>query len=424
MKTKYISEIVVNSNRQRKDFDIDELTKLRDSIASKGLLHPIVLENDHKTLVAGERRIRAIKLLRAVAPSYRFDNQSINVNEVPYVVIGDLSPIDIREAELEENIIRVELSWQERAQAIKELSELRWEQNAGRVTYKELAKEIAGKGATSSDQMFVSDAISLASHLDDPDIASAPTQREAMRRLQKKAKKAINTALAIASGNKVSSGDHILILGDAKEELAKLDDRVFDCVITDPPYGINASAFGTQAATEHDYEDDYESAMETVAHILTQSFRISKGEAHLYLFCSIEMWQHLRNMAGAVGWDVWPRPLIWAKGHLGMLPRPNHGPRYTYEAILFANKGDKETQIVGSDVLNFIPDDDKENGAQKPVELYAELLRRSCQPGDRIIDMCCGTGTVFAAANKLKLIATGIEREKDQYAIASMRIVE
>jgi ParB family transcriptional regulator, chromosome partitioning protein len=59
-----IAAIQHNPHQPRQDFDPDELQRLADSIASHGLLQPVVVrprEGGHQ-LIAGERRLRAAKL--------------------------------------------------------------------------------------------------------------------------------------------------------------------------------------------------------------------------------------------------------------------------------------------------------------------------------------------------------------------------
>ena len=65
VRTLRISEIEPNENQPRRNFDVDALQQLADSIAEHGLLQPIVvrpLPNGMYQIVAGERRWRAAKL--------------------------------------------------------------------------------------------------------------------------------------------------------------------------------------------------------------------------------------------------------------------------------------------------------------------------------------------------------------------------
>lgn len=92
---------VIVGERRREDYgDIDGLAK---SIAKYGLLHPVVIDEDHN-LVAGERRLRAL--------------QSLGWNNIPVRSIGDLTEAERREIELEENLQRKDLSAAERSRTI------------------------------------------------------------------------------------------------------------------------------------------------------------------------------------------------------------------------------------------------------------------------------------------------------------------
>ena len=100
------------------------------------------------------------------------------------------------------------------------------------------------------------------------------------------------------------------------------------------------------------------------------------------------------------------------------------GPRKTYEACLYARKGGKGVNQVGADVVDIPSAKGELHAAQKPVDLYAHLLRWSCIPGDKVIDPFMGSGTIFPAANELKVFATGIERSAIHFAVAQKRLKE
>ena len=419
MKTIKLSDIIIKPNRQRREFDATALSQLKQSIKTKGLMHPVVMENDQVTLAAGERRVRAVKLLSS---SYQHDGSVVPEGHIPYICLGDLSPIDIREAELEENTHRADLSWQEKAAALQELHELRSEQTGGKQTLGATASEVFGGDPTSNQRAAVSEALTIAKHLDDPEIAKATSQKEAIKILEKKKKQEHNAKLAEIFGSRVSSVDHQLLNGDMRIDLLELPSNVFSCVVADPPYGVGADEFGSQSYG-HNYEDSEDYAIGLVEFMAEQLYRVCLPQAHLYMFCDFSLFSRVSTMLQDYGWDVWPRPLIWSK-HGGMLPRPEHGPRNTYECIIFANKGNKKVNAVYPDVIEVANVTDREHGAQKPVDLYIDLFKRSTMPGDHVLDPCAGSGTIFPAANRMRLKATGIEKDASNYAIALRRIDE
>ena len=102
-----------NKNQPRKVFSKKPLEELAASIASKGILQPILVRPDPKVpdlyeIVAGERRWRAAQLAQ--------------VHEVP-VVIGEFSDLEVLEVAIIENIQRSDLNPVEEALGFKQLQE-------------------------------------------------------------------------------------------------------------------------------------------------------------------------------------------------------------------------------------------------------------------------------------------------------------
>jgi DNA modification methylase/ParB-like chromosome segregation protein Spo0J len=416
--------LLIPENRQRRTFDEKRIQDLASSILSKGLMHPPVcrFDGENYVLVAGERRTRALRSIHLLDVSIQCNDQTIPAGSFPVTLLGDLPPLALREAELEENTIRVDLSWQEQASAIAELDALRADQkeaaglpHSARAT----ASEIIGREAQGSEITKVTDAIIVSKHLHDPDVMKAKTTKEAMKVIRKKAEAAHREVLA--ENFNPEESPHNAILGSCFTYAKALPDAFFDCILTDPPYGIGADGFGDMAGTTHDYSDTEDYALTCYQLVAHEGFRVAKPEAHLYAFLDPRLWHQISFEFTVAGWDVWPTPLIWNKLN-GMLPKPEHGPRRTYEMILFATKGKKKVHKVGADILTFPLLSDRDHGAQKPVPLYSELLSRSCYPGDTVLDFFMGSGTIFPAANRAKLAATGMEINKEYYHLALSRL--
>lgn len=103
-----IDRITVGKRVRRDYGDIDGLA---ESIQLNGLLHPLIVDDDG-TLIAGERRLRAVRQL--------------GLEEVPVRRWGHLDAQQRREIELEENLQRLNLSTNEleRSRAISRAAEL------------------------------------------------------------------------------------------------------------------------------------------------------------------------------------------------------------------------------------------------------------------------------------------------------------
>ena len=425
-----LSDLIIPERRQRQLFAEKPLGDLRESILSKGLLHPPVaqFDGDTYTLVCGERRTRAIQTIAELDIPFQCDGRTVPPGFIPIILITDLSSIDIREAELEENTHREPLTWQEQAAAIAELYELRAEQAslAGEAppTATSVATEIKGDGtqAAGSQIQRVTEAVILSRHLEDPDVLKAKSTKEAMKVVRKKAEAAQRAVLAATFDQ--SKTNHTLHHDSAFDRLPLLQDSSADLILTDPPYGVGADTFGDMSSTGHDYKDDLEYAMQCYALLARQGFRIAKPTATLYAFCDIRHFEKISLELALAGWTVWETPLIWNKQN-GMLPRPDYGPRRTYETLVMAIKGSPRFLKTGApDVLTFPLKEEIKHGAQKPVELYVELIQRAVMPGATVLDPFAGSGTIFPAANRAKVIATGIERVEATYHLALSRMAD
>lgn len=416
------TDLIILPNRQRKNFDEGKLEELAASIQDKGILHPPVVRNDGRTLVAGERRSKAMAYLSHMKIPFFFEGQPVPPGHMPVTLIGELTSIQIREAELEENLCRVDLSWQEEAFAIAELTALRQEQHES-WTMKDTAKELDNTTDEPSSVAYskVKEAEILKNYMDDPEVLKAKSSKEAVKLVRKKVQAKMNAMMAEVHKN--SDTKHNILNADLRDVLPGLPDKTFSVILTDPPYGVNADSFGSMAKAEHQYTDSPEHAMELIRFVATEGYRIACDEAHAYVFCDIRMWPQFCVEFAAAGWDVWNTPLIWVKSN-GMLPRPEHGPRRCYETVLYAIKGDKKVNTVQPDVLMVSEVQRPTFGAEKPAALYRNLLRRSVMPGDNVLDCFAGAGPILPAANSCAVTATAIELNVDKYNHILLRLEE
>jgi DNA modification methylase/ParB-like chromosome segregation protein Spo0J len=426
-------DIYIEENRQRKNLSAESLLELAGSISQVGLIHPVVVRRDDQdrvVLVAGERRLRSLEYIWNFGQNVKCGEYSIPVNQVPCVYLGEIDPIQAYEIELEENIRRLDISWQERAQATARLAQLKKEIDGEEPSPAKLAEEVglspSAEGGGGSAAQAVRQDIILAKFLTDPDIAGAKSRAEAFKLLKRKEDSARNAEV----GRQITAtlaGEHRLIKGDCLEILPTLPDSSFDVILTDPPYGINAQDFGDSAGTGgavggHFYDDSPEAFEKLMAGLAKESIRIAKAQAHLYVFCDIEWFLYLRRLFDDQGWKVFRTPLVFVNPSGSRAPWPQKGPQRKYQLVLYAIKGNRPVTAVLGDVITCSSDPNQGHHAQKPVALYTDLLRRSVRAADSVLDPFAGTGTIFPAAHGLKCKATGIEMDEAACGIAAKRL--
>lgn len=442
MPIRYLNEVRVPPGRVRKEFTEQELNDLAASILEVGLLHPPVVEDDG-SLLAGERRFRALTLLSERGETYHCNGKWISPGLIMTTDIRELTRSQRLQAEIDENTIRVDISWQEKAEATARLHELRQLQRdttavdeggePSKQTPTDTAAELRGKEPEQVTGREVADVRAdlmvqtwLSNHPDDLDVAGARSRAEALRQIEIKMENEHRESLARRFLARKPSEGHVIELADLRAQLPLVADAQFDAIITDPPWGVDSHTWTNQESIrQHTYLDDmhtFETIHECIA---KEGFRVCKPRAHLYLFCAHRKFETLAKLFRSVGWDVWPQPLIWWKGsNVGIAPRPEHGPRNTYECILFANKGNKRVLALRPDVLLVPQPTTNVRAAEKPAGIYWECLSRSCLPGDEVLDPCCGTGPLLPAANALKLRATLYDVAPDAIGLASQRLAE
>lgn len=433
-------DLVVIEDRQRKEISPKELLDLKISIATKGLFHaPVMSVQDTEIkLVAGERRYKAMCELHLEGTTFKYNDTPVPLFEIPYVRIGDLSSVDLMEAELEENILRAPLTWLEECEAKAKIHELRKELNPSQ-TFTDTARHIISKvGAdeTVKDPVAavakdVSAAVLIAKHKNDPAVRSAKNARQAQTAILDKLEAAMRAKLV--QQTKDFKPKHFLLRGDCRDILPTMPDEQFDLIFSDPPYGINADT--AKGDSKHWYDDSPENALNIYKTIISQGFRVAKRKAALLLWADIDFFVELRTYAAQHGWTCWRTPLIMFKGQQGHAPWGRAGFIRSYEILLYAVKGQRELYSPGGpDVLDYPSIHRNRLGteytnrhgrihaAEKPVLALTHYLSRILLEGQTVLDPCCGSGSIFPAAENVKAIATGIELSEHYYNVAASRL--
>lgn len=431
MKTIPISSIIVDPERQRSEFDDTAQGELNESIQTNGLISPIIVrvEADGIHLVAGERRLRGVSLLATLGLSITHAGQPIPKAHIPVIDFGELTPLQQQELEYAENAHRQDLTWQENLRATERLHSLRTAQAVARGETQSInatAEEIFGR----SDGSFrdtVKTALVVAKHMDNPAVAKASTLKEAAKVIRRVEETTRREHLAAVQGTRSVSDRFKVYNADCLTWMKDQPDAQFDVILTDPPYGMGADTFGDaagrMAGIDHEYADGAEETHELLRKCIPEWYRLAKAQAHLYLWCDIDMFTELRTLCRDAGWWTFRTPLINLKPEGGRVPWPENGPRRSYEICLFAVKGKRPVTSIRPDYFESrLTEGNLGHGAQKPVEAYVELLKRSCRPGDTVLDTFAGTGTIFPAAAAVGVNAVGVEMAQAAYGICLERI--
>jgi DNA modification methylase len=113
----------------------------------------------------------------------------------------------------------------------------------------------------------------------------------------------------------------------------------------------------------------------------------------------------------------WIGNLIWDKGQPGL----GYTIRYAHEEIALLKYGDAKTTQAIMSILrgNCLT---KDHPHEKPVDVMKALILFGSQPGDVILDPCCGTGASGVASLSTGRKWVGIEMDPAYVAIAQRRV--
>lgn len=400
-----VEQIIVPSERFR-EADKQKVGDIAESLARFGQLQPVILQRDN-TLVDGLHRLTAVK--------------QANLPVVQAVYRDEMDELFLRELELEVNIQRKEMTWQERTRAIASLHDIRvqrdpnWSQSQ--------TQELTG----AKRQADISEAIQITKMAKlFPEIGKAKSKNQALSWI--KAKAASVMRVQAVKHNKIDFGniEQKIAHGDSVEIIKQIPDHSFNAIITDPPFGIdydNKVSGSSQSLSA--YEDSAQS-YERLLSMAPDLYRVLKPDGWLIWFFGISWYERCKEVFRAAGFIVDEIPIVWDRSDAKPFTiRPDRYFGRSYDVALHCIKGDPQMiQRSKSNVLRIPPVDsgDKELTVERPVELYAELIRRLTVPKEIVADFFVGSGSCPAAAAMLGRDYFGVERDAERRAVAIKKI--
>jgi len=219
----------------------------------------------------------------------------------------------------------------------------------------------------------------------------------------------------IENANK-DAKDRAIFGKDALDVLPTLEGDSVDCVVTDPPYGVDYSSI--RPSDNPEFDDTEKNAFDVIDSALEEMKRVCKANAHIYIFFSMSEYEKVVDMASK-HFEVEKTPLIWAKhNHAPSAPGSNgfeKGYAQKYEPVLFCKmpNGDERTLNggVSPNVLKHQrpSGDGRTHDTQKPRSLLKELIKNSTGKGERVLDPFAGSGSTLLSAKELSRHYVGVE---------------
>lgn len=400
-----VEDVVVPSGRFRAA-DEKTVAGIVESLERFGQLQPIIIEKD-MSLVDGLHRLEAMK--------------KSGCANIAAVFSEDADDLFLREMELEVNIRRKEMTWQERERAIVALHEMKMSTDPTWTAAQTSALANTYGGET------ISRSIKLVKMMDAfPELATAKSVHQATSWGNAKAAAVLRVFEVKNNTIDFSDIESKIVLGDSVEVIKSVPDNSFRAIITDPPFGVNYDNRVTaKIGTISDYEDS-EDSYERLLSMAPDLYRVLKEDGWLIWFFGISWYSRVKEVFRDVGFIVDEIPVIWDRSDgRTYTTRPDRYFGRGYDVALHCIKGSPEMiQRSKSNVLRIPPltASDKELLVERPVELYEELIRRLTVPGEKVADFFVGSGSCPAACAKLGRDYFGVERDAERRAFAIQKI--
>lgn len=409
------ADIVIDrANRQRKIID----TKgLKDSIARRGVMQPIIVTRD-LLLMAGERRLTA--------------SLELGLPDIPCRFFEDLSPTETMIVELEENLKRSDLTWQDTAAAIAQLHSI-YVASDSTWTHGKTGE------AVGIDASYIGRFLRVAQDLSNPAIARQTALETAYNMLKRADERRSADALseimsashevvipaesqtgealpegaelplaipplakALPTVAEVAAGEAVPILNQAFGEWAESYSGLpFNFLHCDFPYGINVfdGEYGDNTGTEG-YSDTKDVYFDLIEALARHQDKLISHSAHIMFWFSMEHYIATFDAFDSLFPDiVWQKfPLLWMKSdNVGIMPDPKRGPRRIYETCLIGTRGDRP---VVKPVANAYacPTDKRFHPSTKPEPMLRHFFQMFVDNGTRMLDPTCGSASALRAA--------------------------
>lgn len=409
-----LHQVIIPEDRQRKHFDETKIADLAVSIRTHGLINPIVITREN-VLVAGERRLLA--------------HQQLAFDQIAFRYAESLDKTELSLIELEENVRREDLTWQEHVEAIQAFHELK-SQTEEDWSGDRTAKELNIARTQVYNSLRVADAIreGVKEVIEAPKFSSA--YNFASRRLERQTASSARSVAAITEA--VVKNEPAPVLNEKElanapikryasieqanfHEWSAQSQHSYNLIHCDFPYGINATKVG-QSSAKHfgGYEDEPDVYWKLLDTFLANQDNFCSESAHLIFWFSMDFYSETKSRLEATGWRVNPFPLVWAKSdNRGILPDSERGPRRIYETAFFASRGDRKIVRACSNAYHGATTKEY-HMSEKPHAMLTHFFRMVVDSSTTLLDPTCGSGMAVKVAEELGAsYALGLEMSED-----------
>lgn len=414
LKTLKLSEITFG-DRFRQDYG--DLEELAASIKEKELINPITvtLRDGQYILAAGGRRYLACKLL--------------NMEEIPCRIYEkELSELELRAIELEENIKRKGMSFIEECNIKAEMLRVQQEihgvkkstaADAAGVSLRDVAQNIGISHAQFSRDVELAKSMEAFPELP---WDKCKTKHEALKMVNKLEETMLRKELAKrveeTLGNKKENVflQKLLdcyIVGDFFTHVKDLPSNYFNLVEIDPPYAIDLKTNKREYAydAEKYNEVPFEKYPSFMTELFKECYRVMSENSYLICWFGPEPWfAMIHKWLTDAGFKTTRNVGIWSKPN-GQCNHPSMYLANSYEMFFYAWKGSPVIAKQGRN-NNFVYGQNSANKVhptERPIEMIADVITTFGMEGSKVLVPFAGSGNTLIAAAMNSMIPLGYD---------------
>lgn len=396
---------VAKGDRQRKD--VGDLQPLIYSINLRGLIHPIVLTRDY-VLVAGERRLESCRQLGWTNITFQF--------------VDELDEEELELIELDENLKRKDLTWQEEHNAyMKRINALT--KRFPDITQEELGVHIGGL-----QKSTVSKHLAYEQEKTHPVVLRQIENKNTFKAASnaavrvKELRKANDPVYTIEPFNAIYSP---IITEDFTQWVQTYTGPKFNLIHCDFPYGIGShTTIGQYSFLPVNYTDSPDTFWNLFDTLKEYLDVFCAESAHIFFWFSPNIYCEVqRALNGLEGFKFEEHPLVWQRGeNEGIAPDYTRRPRRIYEMAFFGWRNDR--QIFQTKANSFVsPTERNHHPHEKSEDALRHWFEMCVNSDTSIFDPTCGSGSALRAAKSLGATTIlGLETNKEYAEGAKKRL--
>jgi adenine-specific DNA-methyltransferase len=226
---------------------------------------------------------------------------------------------------------------------------------------------------------------------------------------------------------------HQIWHGDSRVECAKFKPGRVQCIVTDPPFGVDnqsnmaVTKDGKEYARKIANDESPEVAMQVFREVMDVLLPKTADDCDMYVFTAYQVlkeWLGLLDEIGERHGFVRKAVLIWEKDGPGMGDLDSWGQGH--EFIIYLKKGRRERSDKRRNGVLHVPQlrpKDLIHPHEKPTALLEILLRHSTSAGDFVVDPFGGSGSLARAARNLGRNAVCIEYDEMNWKLANEKLI-